>query len=85
MNFSSGTVSIRMGHNKENSLESCVQFWALHYGKDIEILVYVQRKARKLEKVLEHTSYEEQLRDPEVLSLEKKAGLKRIFSLSMAT
>ena len=41
-------------------LESCVQFWALHYRKGIE---RVQRRATKMEKGLENKSYEEWLRE----------------------
>lgn len=53
------------------NLKFCIQFWAPHDRKGIEVLEHVQRKAMEVMKGPENKSYEVQLREMGFFSLGK--------------
>jgi len=65
-------------------LECCVQFWALQYKRDMDILESVQQRTVKVMKVLKHPSYEKRLRELRLISLEQRK-LRGICSMCINT
>jgi len=55
-------------------LESCIHLWSPQHRKGVDLLEWVQKRATKMVRGLEHLFYEDRLREVRLFSLEKSVG-----------
>ncbi|GAB0210124.1 mitochondrial enolase superfamily member 1 [Grus japonensis] len=68
-----GCIKRSMASRSREVLWGChIQLWNPQYRKDMDLLEWVQRRATKTIRGLEHLSYEDRLRELGLFSLEKR-------------
>ncbi|PKU38020.1 pol- hypothetical protein [Limosa lapponica baueri] len=66
-----------------SALEYCIQLWSPQHRKDMDLLVWVQQRATKMIRGMEHLSYENKLRELGWFSLQKRRLQRHYCSLSV--